>query len=187
MTYTPAQWASFRYAFTHSFILAFCAFTLVLLAANPAYAQSIDEVPFTVDFTPIGEQVISVMVVILTALAGVVSKFAISWLASKTAMQDGEAEALLAARVHEILLKAIDYAEMYAKRELADNTSGIKNVRIDNYFVRIAVEYAMRAMPDMIKHFNLTEERLGDMIRSRLNNVTRTPVADSGNVEMVVQ
>jgi hypothetical protein len=185
--HTPAEWRSFRYAFAHSFILAFCAFSLVLLAANPAYAQSIDTVPFAVDFTPLAEQAVSVMIVVLTALAGVVSKFAISWLASKTNMQDGQAEALLAERVNDILLKSIDYAEMWAKRELADNTSGLKNVQIDNFFVRTAVQYAMRSMPDLIIRFNLTEDRIGDMIRSRLNNVTRTPVADSGKVEMVVQ
>lgn len=193
MTYTPAQWASFRslhvfsYTFTHSFILAFCAFTLVLLAANPAYAQSIDSVPFAVDFTPLAEQVIAVAVVVLTAAAGIVSRFAISFLASKTKMNDSQMEALLAERVNDILLKSIDYAEMYAKRELADNTSSLKAVKIDNFFVRTAVTYAMAHMPDMIAYFELTEDKLSNMIRSRLNNVTRTPVADSGNVEMVVQ
>jgi hypothetical protein len=163
------------------------SFAFAFTAALPVYAQSIDTVPFAVDFTPLAEQVLSVAVLVVTVLAGIVSKFAVSWLASKTNMQDGQAEALLANRVNDILLKSIDYAEMWAKNELANNTSSLKNVQIDNFFVRTAVTYAMASMPDLIKRFGLTEQRIGDMIRSRLNNVTRTPVADSGKVEMVVQ
>lgn len=158
---------------------------LSFTAALPVWAQSIDSHPFSVDFTPLASQVLSVVVVFLTVAAGIVSKFAVSWFASKTNMQDGQAEALLASRVNDILLRAIDYAEMYAKRELADNTSGIKTIKIDNYFVRTAVAYAMKSMPDLIKYFSLTEEHIGDMIRARLNSVTSTPVADSGAVEMV--
>jgi len=152
----------------------------------PVWAQSIDTTDFSADFTPLAEQVIAVAVMVLTVASGIVSRFAVSFLASKTKMNDSQMEALLAERVNDILLKSIDYAEMYAKRELADNTSTLKAVKIDNFFVRTAVTYAMRSMPDLIKYFNLTEERIADMVRSRLNPVTRTPVADSGNVDMVV-
>ena len=170
----------------HTALVFLGALAFGLTAALPVWAQSIDSQPFSVDVTPLASQLLNVAIVVLTVLAGIVSKFAVSWMASKTNMQDGQAEALLASRVNDILLKSIDYAEMYAKRELADNTSSLKNIKIDNFFIRTAVAYAMKSMPDLIKYFSLTEEHIGDMIRSRLNSVTRTPVADSGAVEMVV-
>lgn len=177
-----------RYSVHPETLLVFlCVLALSFTFALPVWAQSIDGQPFSVDFTPLASNVLNAVVVVLTVLAGVVSKFAVSWLASKTKMNDTEFEALAAARVHDILLKSIDYAEMYAKRELADPTSGLKNVKIDNFFVRMAAEYAQKSMPDLISLFKLTPERIEEMIRSRLNSVTRTPSPDSGAVEMVVQ
>jgi hypothetical protein len=77
----------------------------------PAMAQNIDVVPPSggVDFTPLAEQAIAVAITVLTVIAGVVSKFGVSWFASKTRMQDAQMEALLAERVNDILQRSIDY------------------------------------------------------------------------------
>lgn len=174
---SPAQRAEFAYWFFGSFFIATVVFMVPL--AGPAYAQA---AATGVDFTPLAEQVIAIAVAVLTVAAGFVSRGVIGWLASKTKLQDNQFEALLSSRVHDILQKSIDYAESWAKAQVADPNSPIKNVEINNFFVEQAVKYAMRSMPDLIKHFSLTEDRISDMIRSRLNPVTNTPVVDSGQI-----
>lgn len=177
MLANPAQRAEFSRWFLVSFALAFAIFMFPL--AGPALAQASST---GVDFTPLAEQVIAVAVAVLTIAAGFVSRGVVGWLASKTKLQDSQFEALLANRVHDILQKSVDYAESWAKAQVADPNSPIKNVEINNFFVEQAVKYAMRSMPDLISYFNLTEDRIGDMIRSRLNSVTNTPVVDSGKI-----
>jgi hypothetical protein len=172
--------------FTRWFAWSFTiSFGLVLLLFAPAIAQSIDAVPPSggVDFTPLAEQAIAVAITVLTVIAGVVSKFGVSWFASKTRMQDAQLEALLAERVNDILQRSIDYAEMWMKNEVANPNSQIKNVQIDNFYVRTAADYAIPAMPDLIKFFGLTRERIENLIRSRLNGITVTPIVDSGQVK----
>lgn len=159
------------------------AFIGFMLAA-PAFAQTAKAAATGegVDLSGFALQAISVAVVILTGAAGVVSKFAISFLASKTKMNDSAFEALLASRVDDILNKAIGYAELWAKQQVADPNSDIRHVKIDNLFVRMAVEYAQGSMPDMIAHFGLTRERIENMIRARLNSFVPPPVVNSGTV-----
>lgn len=135
-----------------------------------------------VDLSGFAMQAISVAAVVLTAAAGVVSKFAVSFLASKTRMNDSAFEALLASRADDILNKAIGYAELWAKQQVADPNSDIRSVKIDNLFVRMAVEYAQGSMPDIIAHFGLTKERIENMIRARLNAFVLSPAVNSGSV-----
>jgi len=182
MLKTFEQQREFARWFLGSFAVAFI---LVLLPVAPVLAQSIDAVPPTggVDFTPLAEQAIAVAVTVLTVIAAVVSRYGVSWFASKTKMQDAQMEALLAERVNDILQRSIDYAEMWMKNEVANPNSQIKHVQIDNFFVKTAAEYALNSMPDMVKFFDLTQQRIEDLIRSRLNGITITPVADSSQLK----
>lgn len=161
-----------------------CALLAGLGLSYPAWAQ-VAAAPGGVDFGPVLTNLITAGAGILVVAAGILSKFAVSWLSSKTRLSDSQFEAGLAARLNDILLKAIDYAEAYMKAQVADPTSQIHSVRFDNMFVGIAVDYAMRSMPDIIKYFGLTPERIGDMIRSRLNAYMATPLANSGAVKPV--
>lgn len=142
---------------------------------SPALAQ-------TVDFSPIANNVIAVAVAVLTVAAGVVSKFAVGFLASKTKLSDSAFEKMMADRVNDILLRAIDHSEMWMKEQVANPNSQIRSVRVDNFFLRTAVEYAQRSMPDLITYFGLTEKRIEDMIKARLNAYVETPPVNDVNV-----
>jgi len=179
MLTSPAQRAEFVRWFLPSFLIALAIFLIPLMGKAMAQAAPGST---GVDFTPLAEQVIAVAVAVLTVVAGFVARGAVGWLASKTKLQDNQFEALLSSRVHDILQKSIDYAESWAKAQVADPNSPIKNVEINNFFVEQAVRYAQRSMPDLIAHFGLTHDRITDMIKSRLNPVTNTPAVDSGKI-----
>jgi hypothetical protein len=127
----------------------------------PAFAQT--------DFTPVAIQVIDVVAMVLTVGGGVLITFVIRWLMSKTRMEDNQFEALLASRANDILHRAIEHAVVVAKNEVNKPGSGLKEVKFDNFFMNIAVNMAMKSMPDIISYFNLTKERIEEMIISRLD------------------
>lgn len=168
--------------------IAALAATVGFLVCGPVFAQSAVMLAQNssggVDLSPLANNVIAVAVAVLTVAAGVVSKFAVGFLASKTKMTDTAFEKMMADRVSDILLRAIDYAEIWAKTQVADPNSSIRDVRVDNLFVRVAVDYAVKSMPDLIKYFGLTRERIEDMIKSRLNTYVVTPPVDSGKVSV---
>lgn len=149
---------------------------------TPAAAQALVQSAAGVDFSPLANNLINAFVVVATVAAGILTKFGSSFLASKTKMNDAAFEALIADRLNAILLKAIDYAEIHMKAEVADPKSAIRDVRIDNFFVRTAVDYAIRSAPDIISYFKLTNERIADLIRARLNPYVPAPIADSGSI-----
>src|SRR5882672_2603298 len=155
-------------------------FALVYVAMDlPALAQA--AIPMGgVDFGPLATNTIAVSVMVLTVGAGVVARFLIGFLSSKAGLHDTQAQALLADRVNDILHRAVDYAEAWAKTQVADPNSQIHHVQIDNFFMAQAVRFAMSAMPDLIKTFGLTEARIEAMILARLNPIMPVPAANSG-------
>ena len=165
--------------FLRNFILSFslAAYVLVPIAAiagplSPVYAA--------VDFSPLANNAITLIAGVLTVAVGVLTKFGVSFLASKTKMSDSAFEALLADRVSDILQRAIDYGEAWAKQEVANPNSPIKRVEFNNFIVEQMVSYAMRSMPDLIGHFKLTPDRIRELILSRLNGYMGIPEPDSG-------
>lgn len=179
--------ASFRNIHPYTLIMFALAFATAFAVAFPlfvgmAHAQSIDNIlpDRTVDFTPLVDQVATFAILALTALAAVLSKFVARYVASLTGVKNAEMEALFAAQVHGILLKSIDYAEQWYKEQVANPGTQFKEVRIDNFFLAEAVKYAMRSMPELVSYFGLTEDRIRTMILSRLNALTITGPADSG-------
>lgn len=152
---------------------------ILLASAGPAMAQNLDSFSSGVDFSPLADKVISIAVAVLTGLALFLSRGVSSWIASKTHMQNTAAETQIAANINAILFKAIGYAESWAKRQVADPSSQIKNVQIDNFFVEQAVRYAVKSMPGYMEYFKLTPERVEEMIRSRLNDVMGNPEEDT--------
>lgn len=147
----------------------FLAFLATMLAtASPAFAQT--------DVTPIALQLIDVVALVATVGGGILITFVLRWLSSKTRLADNEFEALLANRLNDILHRAIDHAVMVAKNEVNKPGSGLKAVKIDNFFMNIAVGIAMKSMPDIISYFNLTKERIEEMIISRLGGLGEIPI-----------
>jgi hypothetical protein len=148
------------------------AFMAMLLASMPAHAQT--------DVTPIVNQAIDAAGLVLMVGGGVLITFTLRWLASKTRMQDNEFEALLANRLNDILHRAIEHAIVVAKNEVNKPGSGLKEVKFDNFFMNIAVGLAMKSMPDIISYFNLTKERIEEMIISRLDGYLGEVKPDGG-------
>lgn len=170
--------------------LGFAALTItaMLFACEtaPAFAQALAPAQpgRGIDFGPFALNIIDVLAMVATVAAGILSKFAISFLASKTKMTDNQFQALAADRVNDILHRAIEYAEAWAKTQVADPTSQIRNVQIDNFFLATAVNAAKGLMPDLINYFGLTEDKLKVMILARLNGYIKTPEVNSGVLEM---
>ena len=138
-----------------------------------------------IDFTPWALQGIDILAVVLTVGAGIVAKFAVGFLASKTKLSDSQFEALAADRVNDILHKAIEAGEAWMKAQVADPNSPIKRVEVNNFLLEQIVRIAQGSMPDLIKFFGLTEDRLRTMIMSRLNGYMGVPTPDSGKVGLV--
>ncbi|MEJ2117802.1 MAG: hypothetical protein P8Y36_07830 [Alphaproteobacteria bacterium] len=170
-------------------VAALMLFALSYVSVNLALAQTAPAPAATggVDFSPLAMQVIALVGFALTAIVGVLARSAVRWLASKARINDSEAERLLADRVGDILVKSVDYAESWAKAQVADPNSPMRHVQIDNFFVREAVRYAMNSMPDLISHFGITEARLEDMVRARLAPLMGDPEVNSGSVPHAMQ
>lgn len=162
--------------------IAFCAAVVGFALTSPVFIQVAYAQSGAVDLSPTANSLIGVAVAVLTVAAGVVSKFVVSFLASKTKLTDSAFEKLMAERVNDILLRSIDHAEMWARQQVADPNSSIREVRVDNVFLRVAVEYAQKSMPDLIQYFKLTPDRIADMIKARLNAFVSPPVANTGIV-----
>lgn len=147
-----------------------------------------------IDVTPVVSQVVNIAVLALTVVVGFISKFAVGWLSNKAKVEDQAFKALATERVNQILYHAIDYAEAYIKTEIAKPDNPLKSVQIDNFFVRTAVNYAMKTMSGddgLIKIFGLTEEDIKDRILTRLNDRVKvespvsTPTQSAQNVELI--
>ena len=177
------------YRLVFGLIIGFCAvwFTfewITTAAAVPTATSAPWPQQAAVDFTPLANNAITFIATVLTIAVGILTKFGVSFLASKTKIHDTAFESMMADRVNDILLKAIDYGEAWAKAEVANPNSPIKKVEFNNFIVEQMVKYAMTSMPDLIKFFNLTEERIRAMIMSRLNGYMVAPKADGSTVQL---
>lgn len=160
---------------------------VTFLAVAPAFAQGAAMLAQSspgVDFTPIVSNLWGFAVAILTLLAGLLTRVVIGWVSSKTKLTDNQFEALLASRADDILHKAIQNADMWMKEQIADPNSPIKNVQVNNMWMRIAAQYANRSMPDIIRHFGWTPEDVVDKIKTRLSNYVSMPQADANVISI---
>lgn len=156
------------------------------LICGPVFAQTAVTIAKEgVDLSPLANNIIAAAVAVLTVAAGVVSKFAVGFLASKTKLTDTAFEKLMADRVNDILLRAIDHGQMKMKELVADPDSPIRDVRVNNMFMRFAVEYAQQSMPDLIAYFKLTPDRIADMVKARLNSFVQPPEPDADKVSVI--
>lgn len=142
-------------------------FIVLLLVPGFAFATE------GIDVTPVITQVTNIAVLALTIAAGFITKFVINWLANKAKIEDENLKILAAERVNTILYHAIQYTEAYIKNEIQKDDNPLKNVKIDNFFIRTAANYALNKMSGeggLLKFFNLTEDEIKAMILTRLND-----------------
>jgi hypothetical protein len=173
MTPTPRQTALGMAALGFSLTIALCC------AASPAFAQALVTTTNAVDLTPTANGFIAAAVGVLTAVAGLVSKFAISYLSSKTRINDSALEQLMASRLNDVLNLAIGYADTWMKAEVAKRGSQIQAVQFDNFFLAKAVEYAQSQAGGLLSFFGLSQAKLENMIRARMSAFLAVPTANS--------
>jgi 2-phospho-L-lactate guanylyltransferase (CobY/MobA/RfbA family) len=149
-------------------------FALIALT-SPALAQS--------DLTPIANQLIDWLSIALMAGGSFVIVSLVRWLAAKTRMQDNEFEALLANRLNDILHRAIEHAVVVAKNEVAKPGSGLKEVKLDNFFLNVALNFAISRMPEIIDYFKLDEESIRQMILARMESFLNVAPAEGALTE----
>ena len=152
-----------------------------LFVAAAAFAQNLPPATGTgVDFGPLAMQAISIASVVLAGAGAWVARWAIRFLASKAHVQDTQLEDMLAQRVDYVINKGIDYAEAWAKNEVANPNGKIRNVQFDNVFIEMATNYVVDAIPETLSKFNLTPKGIERRVLARLNALMGTPEADSG-------
>jgi hypothetical protein len=146
-------------------VAALCLLTVTMVVfPGPAWAQS------GVDLNPIMSTVVAPLAV--TVLSGVASAFlavSFGWLRRKWGIdiEANHREALHSAIVTGINLGVAKTGQL----------GSVPKMQVGNPLTRIALEYALRAVPDAIKAFNLTPEKVEQMILAKIPQVMGTTAA----------
>lgn len=166
----------------------FIAVLITIGTIVPAFAA-------TVDITDAALSIITIVFGLLVVVAKWVGGYVVSWLAAKAKVEDQMAKQYAKERLNEILYAGISRAEAWAKEQVQDPNSSITKLKIDNIFVAKALEYGISFLgkePDGIYHmFNLTDEKVKDMIIQRLNTrfeideEIQVPVSTSKQIEVI--
>lgn len=154
------------------FACSFLWSLIILTTMYPVYAQAV------VDVRPAATSVLEWVAGILGTVLTVLGSFGIRFISTRIGMANSELEASLATRLNDIIHRGIDYAYTAALNEVNKPGSGLEAVKFDNWFMSIAASYISRSAPEILKKFGITQERLEDMIMSRLPNYAGTiPIA----------
>ena len=144
------------------FLCAFTWTTGIIAMAQPVLAQTV------VDMRPAANAFIEwaagALLTVLTVLGG----FGLRFITAKIGLANSEFERSLNDRLNEIIHRGIDYAYTTAQNEVNKPGSGITEVKFDNWFMAMAATYVVRSAPEIIKKFNLTQERIEQLISARM-------------------
>lgn len=99
----------------------------------------------------------------LAAVVGYIVWLVKGWLNSKTVLTQTEIDDHLADRINEMAHRGIAYAKTIAAEKF-----GKIDIPVDNWFLNMAAEYAMRSIPDTVKKYNIGEDRMIEIIKARL-------------------
>lgn len=122
------------------------------------------------DLTPLISPLLQVLAVVASGAATALLGYGIGWVKKKTKLEDAQFEGVLADRANDIVHRGIQYAITALENEVKKPGSGITSVKVDNLFMRIALDYVVKSMPGIISQFNLTPDRIRDMIMSRIGD-----------------
>ena len=142
-------------------IAAMYSMTAIMISAD-ALAQS------TVDVRPAVTSLLEWVAMALTTALTVLVGFGVRFVTGKIGLQNSELEASLVTRLDDIIHKGIDYAYTTAVNEVNKPGSGLAEVKIDNWFMALALSYVNDSAPGIIAKFGLTPQRIEDMIKARL-------------------
>lgn len=122
------------------------------------------------DLSILVSPVLQVLGTVALGAASALLTFGIGWVKKKTQLADAEFEGVLANRANDIVHRAIQYAITVLENEAKKPGSGISSVKVDNIFIRIALDYISQAMPGIIQKFALTPQKIENMILARIND-----------------
>ncbi len=109
-----------------------------------------------------------------TIIGGVLAGFAVRFLNSRAALLDAQHEAELVAQLKAIIARGIQYAMTMAKSEVAKEGSGLARITVDNWFVKVAADYAQEAAPGILKRFYPDPEKM----RRKLEDMVIATIPD---------
>ena len=122
----------------------------------------------TVDLRPVALSFLEWLAMALGTALTVLTAFSVRFITGKIGLQNSEFEASLNERLDSFIHKAIDYAYTTAVNEVNKPGSGLAEVKVDNWFMSLALSYVNDSAPGIIKKFGLSPQRIEDMIKARL-------------------
>lgn len=114
-----------------------------------------------VDFTDTVIMFITLVAPAVFVIANRLGEIITSWLKTKTPFGFLISEEVVKNTLQEAVQYGVNYATQKAKESSA-------RVEVDNAFILNAVQYIKDSVPDALKRFNITDERLADMVRARI-------------------
>lgn len=150
-----------------------------------------------VDARPTAVAVIDWIGGAVTIAGGVLAGFLVRFLNSRAALLNAQQEAELVAQLRAIIGRGIQYAMTMAKSEAAKEGGGLARITVDNWFVKVAADYAQEAAPGILARFYPDPERmrrkLEDMVIATIpdyfpvvvaGGLTPTPITASATREV---
>ena len=147
-----------------TFALVFGLPLFMAFVTSPAYAQTV------VDLKPAVLSLIDIVAAALGVASTILVGFATRFMATKAGLEKSRFEENLNMRLDDAIHKGIDYARTRVIQEVNDPNSSITSVRVDNFFLGLAVNYVAKRMPETLARFKIDPESLKEKIEARLPN-----------------
>tara|TARA_R110000772_G_scaffold66361_1_gene147798 strand:- start:5547 stop:5903 length:357 start_codon:yes stop_codon:yes gene_type:complete len=117
-----------------------------------------------VDFSETLVLLISIIAPAVFVIGNKLAEWLTDWLKTKTPFGFLISETAVKETLQEAIQFGVDFAVVKAKESSA-------RVEVDNAFLLNAIKYVKDSVPDALKRFNITDERLADMVRARIKNL----------------
>lgn len=127
------------------------------------------EPTFAIDLSPLVNELVSVLAMVLTTIAGL----GVRALFKKLGLQEER-------ELREALEIAAQRGISLAANRLAQESKRLDNVEVRNELVALAANYVVKSTPGAVKKFNLNE-RLQELIEARLVDRNDIPTPHMGN------
>lgn len=144
------------------FLVSAIAMSLLVICALPALAQT--------QVAPASDTVVNMggffdaLSPLLLNLAGVVITFLVAWLTARITKLTG---IQIEGKHREALQSALENGVNYGLNQLGRFT-GSYDIDVKNKIVAEGIRYVQRSVPDALAHFNLTPERLKELLEAKL-------------------
>lgn len=141
----------------------------VMVVAVPATAFAQEVASTVVNFQPLLDFAITTVGLIVTAvLPFLINK----WIGGH-----------LDAKSREALSSALEYGMNFGVAKLKEVGGNFAKVDVKNAAIATAADYVVKATPDALIRFNITPERLKDLLLARLESWDETPIAPTAAVK----